>query len=66
MKNQLFYCFAFMLLIACSNAEKTREATTETATAKVMEQKSASTKKLRHVVLFQFKEGTSEADIQKV
>lgn len=55
-----------MVLLACDNPNNTKEVNTEKAAAAVMEQKSTDTKKLRHVVLFQFKEGTAEADIQKV
>ena len=52
----------FILMTACNQSTNT----TEKAVKKASMEAEAATKQLRHVVLFKFKEGTSEADIQKV
>jgi hypothetical protein len=62
MRNLMILAFSLLLFAACQapqNEEKIIE--------KVIEKEIVTMDKaLRHVVLFKFKDGTSEADIQKV
>lgn len=54
-----------LLAVACAPAsDSSTEASTQAAA--VMNEQPANKKQLRHVVLFKFKEGTSDADIKKV
>ena len=62
MKLSFFTLSFFLLMTACNQPTNTAEKTVEKAS---METETAA-KQLRHVVLFKFKEGTAEADIQKV
>ena len=61
MKLPIFVASMLLLLMACSQSNTTTEKTVQKAS---MEKET--TKQLRHVVLFKFKEGTAAADIQKV
>jgi hypothetical protein len=62
-----FLFFAGLLLTACNNAENTAEATTPTSEEQVTEPTNMEPDSLlRHVVLFKFKDETSEADVKKV
>ena len=61
MKASTFIFFLFLSVISCTN---TPETTQETPTVKIEMQEP--TKKLRHVVLFKFKEEATPADINKV
>lgn len=62
MKNSLILFVFVSLLFACnSSTEQAKETVKAT-----MEEKTAETKQLRHVVLFKFKKGTAKEDIQKV
>jgi hypothetical protein len=62
MRNLCILAFALLLFAACQAPQKE-----EKIIEKVIEKEIVSMEKsLRHVVLFKFKDGTSEADIQKV
>ncbi len=62
MKYTYILAFSLLLLAACQSPQKE-----EKIIEKVIEKEIVTMdKSLRHVVLFKFKDGTAEADIQKV
>lgn len=63
MKNTLLICVIISLFAACNSSNEVTEETKKVAASM---EKVTDTKKLRHVVLFKFKEGTAAEDIQKV
>ena len=64
MKNLIIFLFVSLLFSCSPTSSDTPEETSENAT--VMAETNSSEKQLRHVVLFKFKEGTSDEDIKKV
>ena len=63
MKLPILLVSVLFLMFACG--QPTTNTTAQSSIKKVSTEKEIS-KQLRHVVLFKFKDGTSEADIQKV
>ncbi len=63
MKFSIFTISIFLLLSACTQNTDNKKQTVKKAS---MHTTPSETKQLRHVVLFKFKEGTSDAAIQKV
>lgn len=62
MRNLMILAFSLLLFAACQAPQKE-----EKIIEKVIEKEIVNMDKaLRHVVLFKFKDGTAEADIQKV
>ncbi|WP_113924425.1 Dabb family protein [Cognataquiflexum aquatile] len=62
MRNLMILAFSLLLFAACQAPQKE-----EKIIEKVIEKEIVTMDKaLRHVVLFKFKDGTAEADIQKV
>jgi len=61
MKLSTFVLGICLLLTACSQHANTQEKTVKAASVE-----TPAAKQLRHVVLFKFKEGTTDADIKKV
>lgn len=62
MRNLIILAFSLLLFAACQAPQKE-----EKIIEKVIEKEIVTMDKaLRHVVLFKFKDGTAEADIQKV
>jgi hypothetical protein len=62
MRNLMILAFSMLLFAACQAPQKE-----EKIIEKVIEKEIVTMDKaLRHVVLFKFKDGTAEADIQKV
>jgi len=61
MKLSTFALSICLLMTACSQDTATQEKNIKKASME-----TTTTKQLRHVVLFKFKEGTTETDIQKV
>ncbi|WP_036382628.1 Dabb family protein [Muricauda sp. MAR_2010_75] len=65
MKNRIISIFAVILLFGCG--QKTQESTKEEVVEKTEVATEAVTQpQLRHVVLFKFKETSSEEDVEKV
>lgn len=66
MKYLPFFGFVLMMAMSCTSEPESTESNTNLAEAMTEETAMESEKKLRHVVLFSFKETATEADIQQV
>ncbi|WP_194775121.1 Dabb family protein [Pararhodonellum marinum] len=64
MKQAWIYTFAVCLLWSCGPAEKNEEIKVEKK--EVVKEKKDNKPLLRHVVLFSFKEGTTQAEVKEV
>ncbi|MEM6800380.1 MAG: Dabb family protein [Bacteroidota bacterium] len=66
MQKILSICISALLLIACSSPPSADQKEMASAPEVSPQVSEAAAKQLRHVVLFKFKEGSSEEDIKKV
>ncbi|MEZ4850100.1 MAG: Dabb family protein [Bacteroidia bacterium] len=65
MRNFLLFSLSLLFIFSCGEKKSSDAATTQTDKSPT-EQEMTPQKRLRHVVLFKFKEGTTDEDIAKV